>query len=74
MKLSSGKLIHRNQFYSCPITEDVTNRVLEIGENQKGPKGLQFKNKWREILDHYTDENNDIVGVDPTDITEVNND
>ena len=72
MKLSSGKLIHRNQFYPCPITQDVIERVLEIGEIQKGPRGLQFKNKQREILEHCIDNDNDIAGVNPSNITGVN--
>ena len=74
VKLSSGKLILRNQFYPRPIAEDVTSRALEIGEIQKGPRGLWFKNKRREISEHHADDDDDIAGANPVNIAGANDD
>src|SRR5210317_789754 len=67
--LTSKKLVH-HQFSPCPMTQDVIDRVIELGEQQAGPCGLVFKDKRWNIVEQYIDEEASMVGVG-SDITGV---
>ena len=44
---------------------------MELGDKQKGPRGLIFKDKHGNITEQYNDEDNNIAGVGPSNITGV---
>src|SRR5210317_1045814 len=68
--LLTGKKLVRRQFTPCPMTQDVIDRVIELGEQQAGPHGLVFKDKRGNIVEQYIDEEASMAGVG-ADITGV---
>ena len=71
MKLSNGRKIIKSQFTPLPMTDDVIQRVLDIGSKQKGPYGLIFKNKDGSIAAEVDDSSTCSTGVDNTQNTGV---
>ena len=63
MKLATGKVITKYKFYKVPMTNEVVERVIEIGRKQKAAEGLQFG-------DEYT-ENDEITGVNENEVPEL---
>ena len=44
-KLSTGKVITKYKFYKVPMTQEVIERVIETGRQQKAIEGLHFNNE-----------------------------
>src|SRR5210317_1962612 len=68
--LLTGKKLVCRQFTPCPMTQDVIDRVIKLGEQQAGPHGLIFKDKRGSIVEQYIDEEASMAGVG-ADITGV---
>ena len=62
MSLRSGKLIQRYAWTEVPMTQEVIDRVIFFGQNEKVPEGVSINNLHNE--DEYIDfEYDDIEGV-----------
>ena len=46
-----------------PITLDVVKRIIEIGQQEKAVKGLQFVDRNKTLMEHYTGDESNITGV-----------
>ena len=55
MKLSTGRVITKLKKIKIPMTQEIVDRVIEIGKQQKAIEGLVFNNE--------DDNNDEITGV-----------
>ena len=60
LNLTTGKLITRRKFTPLPMPNDVIDRVIELVNKEKAPKGLQFADRHQ----HLQELIEEIAGVD----------
>ena len=75
MSLSTGRILHRNQWKKLPINDKIINRVEELGDKEKqGYVSSNFKYKWKNVTsdddisdNESTSTNNELVNSEQED-------